>query len=146
MKLTRLISSQATHAITTIGLLVTIANFASFVKLSALRKRSSFIQCQHNFETLEYLPTSTRFLFPFARIGHLMFNAISLKALAIFKPNAILIPVVMPLYHFFSVSPIAFFFCHIQVAKIYPPHRAAVINQRVAPPIRICLSCLPLWS
>ncbi len=42
--------------------------------------------------------TSIRFRFPLLNITHLMFNAISLNALARFRPNAILTPVVIVLY------------------------------------------------
>jgi hypothetical protein len=55
-------------------------------------------------------------------------------------------PVVMPLYHLFSVSPIALFFNHSIVTKTYAPQRAAVINHLAELPIKICLNCFPEWS
>lgn len=48
--------------------------------------------------------TSIRLRFLLLRITHLMFNAISLNALAMFKPSAILIPVVIVLYIRFDPS------------------------------------------
>lgn len=144
MKLTKFTASHATQPKTTIGLLVIIANFVSFVMLSQLRNRSSFNQYQHHTQNFESNRTSTKFLLPLARMGHLIFNAISLKALAMFRPRAILIPVVMPLYHLFSLSPIALFLNHNTVTKTYPPQRAAVINHRAELPIKMCLNCFPV--
>jgi hypothetical protein len=52
-------------------------------------------------------PTWLKFRFLALRMGHLMFNAKSLKALAIFRPNAILIAVLIALYILFCASLIA---------------------------------------
>jgi len=51
-------------------------------------------------------------------MGHLIFRAISLKELAIFKPRAILMAVVMALYIFLSFSLMAVLLTHILVDKI----------------------------
>jgi len=51
-------------------------------------------------------------------MGHLIFRAISLKALAIFKPRAILIAVVIALYIFLSFSLEAVLRTQILVDKI----------------------------
>lgn len=55
----------------------------------------------------ELRPTSLKLRFRDANIGHRIFKAMSLKALAIFKPSAILNAVVIALYTFFWFSLIA---------------------------------------
>lgn len=90
--------------------------------------------------------TSTKFLFLLLRTGHLKFRAKSLNALIKFKPSAILIAVVIALYILFLPSPSTPLSIHAIVAHIYAPHNATVIRNRNELPMRICRSCLPVWS
>jgi hypothetical protein len=62
--------------------------------------------------------TSSKFRLLELRIGHLIFKAMSLKALAMFKLRAMLIPVVIVLYSFFWFSVWTPLFSHTFVATI----------------------------
>jgi hypothetical protein len=88
-------ASQKRQAIMTPARRVAKTNLLSSDKLSARKIRSSFPRSQLVARKSHILMlTSTKFRSLLAKIGHRIFNAISLNALAILRPRASAIPVV----------------------------------------------------
>jgi hypothetical protein len=130
----------------TIGRRVTKTSLKSLCIESACRRRSIWIIVNSCILERKRDPTSMRLRFLLLNTTHLMFNAISLNALAIFKPSAILTPVVIVLYSRFDVSLWAGLCCQMMVAAAYAKHITAVMAHRADPAIKICLNCLPVLS